>query len=689
MLNISKEQNNMATPSRQTVANELNKLQSSGATEQQIDDYIAKSGYTNNDFNVSLNGSFEPLTTSPQSKVAGVDYAKPTNAELAESNQYYQNLATSSSVPSGNAPTISGSSGVTGTTRVTTFTETKSEAWQQSSGGGSTTTYSTPAKDTPASLAYQQEAKNASDLQQAYALNPDSRFGKSALDRRLADGRITQEQYNDIVNSTPEERKAKSSEYYNQYQDARSKETAAQEGGNPSVVVKSEPNTSTYTVESNRTITSEVTKVRGDVPGSPNITTEYVDGDEYQVVSNDDGTYSYTPVDSEFGEDDSIDYEPDGDILREPPGTEIDEFGGLDEAIAANENALQEPPQLSDDEVNQYFDEFQDENYENYDTTIEDGSDPGTDVYYENDGTASVSQTFYENDGTPSFGASQGLTSSLFNARSQATQQDSTNAMAKGDWRVRLSLAPGANYLYKGQNAGILAPLQETGGVLFPYTPNISVNYAASYDTTDLVHSNYKLYQYKNSSVDSINITCDFTAQDVKEAKYILAVIHFFRSVTKMFYGQDQNPQNGTPPPLCYLTGMGAFQFDRHPLAITSFNMALPTDVDYIRAGSVNDNPGVNAGAEFSKNNSLTQSVNNLSQSPTKIGFGGVTPPPQFKTRPTGSTEATYVPTKINISISAIPINSRNSISNNFSLRDYGSGQLLRGSKNKTGTGMW
>ena len=45
MLNISKEQNNMPTPSRQTVANELNKLQSSGATEQQIDDYIAKSGY--------------------------------------------------------------------------------------------------------------------------------------------------------------------------------------------------------------------------------------------------------------------------------------------------------------------------------------------------------------------------------------------------------------------------------------------------------------------------------------------------------------------------------------------------------------------------------------------------------------------------------------------------------------------
>jgi hypothetical protein len=261
--------------------------------------------------------------------------------------------------------------------------------------------------------------------------------------------------------------------------------------------------------------------------------------------------------------------------------------------------------------------------------------------------------------------------------------------MAKGDWRVRLSLGPGANYLYKGDNAGILAPLRDTGGVLFPYTPSINVNYAASYDTSELVHSNYKNFQYRSSSVDSISITCDFTAQDTKEARYVLAVIHFFRSVTKMFYGQDQNPKNGTPPPLCYLTGMGAFQFDRHPLAITAFNLALPTDVDYIRAGSVNDNPGVSADAEFFRDNTYSQSVQNLLQGQGGLAPGGITPAPQFKTRPTGTTEATYVPTKIGISISAIPINSRNSISNNFSLRDYGSGQLLRGSKNRTGTGMW
>jgi hypothetical protein len=355
------------------------------------------------------------------------------------------------------------------------------------------------------------------------------------------------------------------------------------------------------------------------------------------------------------------------------------EFAGIDDQIAFNENTLQEPPQLSDEEVNDYLNQIQNEQIENYGPAdIEENVfDPGTTF------NAGEENIF---DPTGFGGAPKGITSSLFNTRSQATQQDSTNAMAKGDWRVRLSLGPGANYLYKGVNAGILAPLQETGGVLFPYTPSINVNYAAAYDASELVHSNYKNFQYRASSVDSITITCDFTAQDTKEARYVLAVIHFFRSVTKMFYGQDQNPKNGTPPPLCYLTGMGQFQFDRHPLAITAFNLALPTDVDYIRASSVNDNPGVTAAAEYSKNNSQTQSIVNLGPN---ISTGGLPPPPQFNSRPSGTTEATYVPTKIGISISAIPINSRNSISNEFSLRDYGSGKLLRGSKNRSGTGMW
>ena len=288
--------------------------------------------------------------------------------------------------------------------------------------------------------------------------------------------------------------------------------------------------------------------------------------------------------------------------------------------------------------------------------------------------------------------ASKGLTTSFLNTRSQATQQDAANAAQKQDWRVRLQLAPKADgYLYKvakGQ-AGILNPLQETEGVIFPYTPSITVNYAASYEQSAPTHSNYKFYSYTHSSVDTIQITCDFTAQDTYEANYLLAVIHFFRSVTKMFYGQDQNPKPGTPPPLCYLTGLGAFQFDNHPLAVTAFNYSLPNDVDYIRAG----NPTAPAGVNLSPFNSTDNTNSSILKRLQNLVRGGGSAPVNFSTNTLGNygtAEPTYVPTKMQISISAVPIITRNDISNNFSLREYATGKLLRGSiRPGGGGGIW
>jgi hypothetical protein len=281
-----------------------------------------------------------------------------------------------------------------------------------------------------------------------------------------------------------------------------------------------------------------------------------------------------------------------------------------------------------------------------------------------------------------------GLSGQIQRTQASATAQDAQNAALSTDWRVRLSLAEGSQYLYNARPAGILLPLLSTNGVIFPYTPAISIQYAAHYDGTELTHSNYKIFQYKNSSVDQITITCDFTAQDTLEANYLLAVIHFFRSVTKMFYGQDNNPTAGTPPPLCYLTGLGQFQFNNHPLVITNFSYNLPNDVDYIRATSYpNTPPG------------MTQSIN----TPPSSGFqvqttraaanlvpvSGTRSPAEFTTPGTmrsGTQEPTYVPTKIQLQISASPIVTRNDISNNFSVEKYATGSLL---KRPSGGGIW
>jgi hypothetical protein len=346
--------------------------------------------------------------------------------------------------------------------------------------------------------------------------------------------------------------------------------------------------------------------------------------------------------------------------LQGPPGTtDGDEFDGIDQQVAANEDTLQEPPQLSPEEVDAYLNNINNE--------------------------PDIQESVF--DPTGNNGAPQGLTGPKTNTQSQATQQDTANFYQTGDWRVRLSLAPSANYLYKAKgNEGILLPLAATNGVLFPYTPNISVSYAAHYDPSDITHSNYKTFQYKSSSVDSFTISCDFTAQDTFEANYLLAVIHFFRSVTKMFYGQDENPKNGTPPPLCYLTGLGAFQFDRHPLAITSFNYTLPTEVDYIRATNTTTTGGVNK----SPGNTPVNTTDVPSQRLGSLPAGGGSGPVNWQNTNSGSREPTYVPTKMQIQITAVPIVTRNDISRNFSLKDYATGELLRGSKRKQGGGgIW
>jgi len=282
----------------------------------------------------------------------------------------------------------------------------------------------------------------------------------------------------------------------------------------------------------------------------------------------------------------------------------------------------------------------------------------------------------------------QGLLAAKTKAQESASNRDQRNAFLKEDWRVRLQLAPGAKYFYKGDSPGILAPLKTTDGVLFPYTPQVQINYAAHYDSQDVVHSNYKIYQYRSSSVDQVMITCDFTAQSTIEANYLLAVIHFFRSITKMFYAKDQNPTAGTPPPLCYLTGFGAYQLDEHPVAITGFNYSLPANVDYIRSTNYSTAP---SGVNQSGNGESKQTSQNLVAARlagSQLDPGGNKSPATFPTTGNGTQIPTYVPTMMNIQISAIPIITRGDVSNKFSLKDYASGALLRGSTRAAG-GIW
>jgi hypothetical protein len=152
-------------------------------------------------------------------------------------------------------------------------------------------------------------------------------------------------------------------------------------------------------------------------------------------------------------------------------------------------------------------------------------------------------------------------------------------ATAKTDQRVKLDLPAGNRTFFKND---ILAPLLGTQGVVFPYTPQLVVTHTANYIATPITHANFQHYTYSNSDIAAIQIAGDFSVQNSAEGQYLLAVIHFFRTVTKMYFGNDSSAPGGTPPPILFLSAYGTHLFDRVPVVVTSFVSTFPADVDYV-----------------------------------------------------------------------------------------------------------
>jgi hypothetical protein len=214
------------------------------------------------------------------------------------------------------------------------------------------------------------------------------------------------------------------------------------------------------------------------------------------------------------------------------------------------------------------------------------------------------------------------------------------------DWRVRVKLAKNADYFYNAGDAGILAPLKDTDGVIFPYTPQISITHTARYGAQTLTHSNYTNYAYEGSEVAAISITGDFTAQNGTEAAYVLACIHFFRSATKMWFGGSTN--TGSPPPMVFLSGYGDSYFPNVPCVVTSFTHTMPQDVDYVQAET-----GVTFKMPAASSRHDTVSVT-----------------PKLHT---------MIPTTSQIQVTLQPIYSRRNIADNFNLSDFANGSLIGG----------
>lgn len=226
------------------------------------------------------------------------------------------------------------------------------------------------------------------------------------------------------------------------------------------------------------------------------------------------------------------------------------------------------------------------------------------------------------------------------------------------DWRVRLSIP--FNFF---MGSAIFAPLVDAGGLVFPYTPSINISHSAEYDEQAITHQNYPFLAYKHSKPGEIQITAPFYVEDASQAQYWIAVVHFLRSVTKMYTGDSS--EQGSPPPILSLNAYGDHVFKKVPVVVTSFDIRLDEGCDYI---------STKATAGFSTN--IKSQVVNLTQLDSSGGnlIGGLV---------SGGVSSllgleSHVPTKSTISVTLKTIYSREAV-RQFSLQSFVNGTYIAG----------
>jgi hypothetical protein len=188
----------------------------------------------------------------------------------------------------------------------------------------------------------------------------------------------------------------------------------------------------------------------------------------------------------------------------------------------------------------------------------------------------------------------------------------------RNDHRIRLSAFDGRlnesakERLYgvsRDPKENILAPLWQTDGVLFPYTPTIQVSQDTTWQTADLEHSNFDILSFQKTSSAQITLTGKFTVQNEREGRYLLAVIHFLRTVSKAYFGAqdiesfapvtgDQTAVEttdevaektrsdglaGLPPPVLLFSGYGTMMFNDLRVVVKSHSWAYEETADLVK----------------------------------------------------------------------------------------------------------
>lgn len=239
------------------------------------------------------------------------------------------------------------------------------------------------------------------------------------------------------------------------------------------------------------------------------------------------------------------------------------------------------------------------------------------------------------------------------------------------DRRARLSAKGSidARKLIYGENGpgNILRPLWETGGLLWPYTPIINDTTSVQYDSYDPVHTNQPFMAFKSVAAKEIMCSGQFTAMNQQEATYCLAVIHFVRTITKMYFGiggDDSAAKDlrGTPPPVLLFNAHGTAMFHNVPVIVTSYTVEFPQDVDYVEL----ETDPINR-IKKEKLNRLDNSIDVTSNR----DIGNI-----FYRNTEGITA--WIPTQFTLTVNMTVQNTPNRLRRNFNLNDFRTGKLIK-----------
>lgn len=136
-------------------------------------------------------------------------------------------------------------------------------------------------------------------------------------------------------------------------------------------------------------------------------------------------------------------------------------------------------------------------------------------------------------------------------------------------------------------NVNPLEPLKITNGLIWPFTPNITFQREINYQPVEMTHTIQNYQYYSGARSPRITVGGEFTAQNMWEAAYLFAVIHFLRVVGLQEFGdivrtERDNIEPGLPPPILLFSAYGNFMFNDIPVIVETFNIQLPNNVDYV-----------------------------------------------------------------------------------------------------------